>query len=74
MNASVPQDEIYGLVELLSFIADLCASQPEQLNVALCRHTATYYPAHHLCDEILEVADRFAQTIGFSDAAMERDR
>lgn len=74
MNASVPQDGIYNLVELLGFIAEVCAKHPEELNVALCRHTGTYYPANHLRAEILEVADRFAQTTGFADAAMEADR
>jgi len=73
MNASIPQDEIYGLVEILGFIAEVCDRQPEQLNVALCRHTGTYYPAHWLRADILEIADRLAQTIGFADATMEAD-
>lgn len=74
MNVSIPQDEIYAAVELLNFIAEVCDSQPEELNVALCRHTSTYYPAHWLRADILEVADRLAQAIGFADATMGADR
>lgn len=74
MNAVVPQDEIYATVELLGFVADLCDAQPEELNVALCRFMGTYYPAHHLRAEVLEIADRLARSIGFADAAMERDQ
>jgi len=71
MNASVPEVEILGVVELLNFVAELCADQPEELNVALCRFTATYYPAHQLRAEAKEMADRLARALGFVDASLE---
>lgn len=70
MKVSVEQQEIYGLVELLNFVADLCACQQEDLNVALCRFTAGYYPAKWLRDDVTEVADRLARAIGFKDSSM----
>lgn len=71
MNAQVPEEELLGAVELLRFVADLCAAQPEELNVALCRFTRTYYPAQQLLAEVVEVGDRLAQTLGFADLSLE---
>jgi hypothetical protein len=71
MNVSVPEQEVLAAVELLTFIADLCADRPEELNVALCRFTATYFPATDLRAEVKEMADGLARVLGFSDASLE---
>jgi hypothetical protein len=71
MNAQVPEEELLVAVDVLRFVADLCACQPEEMNVALCRFTSNYYPATHLRAEAIEVADRLAQAMGFLDASME---
>ena len=42
------EEEVVELIELLDFVADLCVGQPEELNVALCRFTLSYYPAAEL--------------------------
>ena len=47
MKAFLEEDAV-ELIELLDFVADLCVAQPEELNVALCRFTADYYPATEL--------------------------
>jgi hypothetical protein len=72
MNVPLPEEEIYGLVEMLGFIAGLCSNQQEQLNVALCRYTGGYYPAKDLRADVLQAADRLAQAIGLADASLER--
>lgn len=74
VTVSLPEEDLLGVVELLNFVADLCANQPEELNVALCRFTATYYPAQRLREEILETADRLAQALGFANASLEFTR
>jgi hypothetical protein len=71
MNAKVDEEDLLRAVELLRFVADLCRAEPEELNVALCRFTNTYYPAHHLLDEVVEVGDGLAQALGFADLSLE---
>jgi len=71
MNASVPEEELLLAVEVLRFVADLCACQPEELNVALCRFTSNYYPASELWAEATEVADCLARMLGLVDASLE---
>lgn len=71
MNASGPEEDLLVAVELLRFVADLCAGQPEELNVALCRFTASFYPSTWLRAEVLEVADRLAQVLGFVGSSLE---
>ena len=60
-----------AVIETLCFVAELCDSQPEQLNVALCRHTHTYYPAAELAASLRIAADRLAQGLGFANANFE---
>lgn len=50
--------ELVELVELLEFVADLCVAQPEELNVARCRFTASYFPAAELQAAVCIAADR----------------
>ena len=71
MNAQVPEEDLLVAVELLRFVADLCACQPEEIDVALCRFTSSYWPATELRAEAIEVADRLAQVMGFVDASLE---
>ena len=74
MNAPVPEETLVSTVELLCFIADLCADQQETMNVALCRFTHSYYPAKDLGTEAREVADGLARVLGFTDASLEPAR
>lgn len=71
MNAQITEEDLLVAVEVLRFVAELCAGQEEELNVALCRHTNTYYPAHHLAAEVKEIGDRLAQALGFADLSLE---
>ncbi|MGH9093066.1 MAG: hypothetical protein ACRDZR_17065 [Acidimicrobiales bacterium] len=74
MNAHVPEDQLVSAVEMLCFVADLCASQQETLNVALCRFTHSYYPAKDLRAEAKELADDLARALGFADSSLEPKR
>jgi hypothetical protein len=71
MNANVDEELLLCAAELLRFVADLCAAQPEGLDVALCRFTNNYYPAHYLRDEVVDVGDRLAKALGFTDLSLE---
>jgi hypothetical protein len=71
MNAGVDEELLLHVVEVLRFVADLCTAEPEGLNVALCRFTNNYYPAHHLRDEVVEVGDQLAKILGFADLSLE---
>lgn len=74
MNAEVPEETLVSVVELLGFVADLCAGQQETLNVALCRFTHSYYPSKELGAEAKELADVLAGALGFADAQLEPQR
>jgi len=52
------EEDTVELVELLDFVADLCVGQPEELGVALCRFTLSYYPAAELEAAARGAADR----------------
>jgi hypothetical protein len=65
------EEDLVGLIEMLSFVADLCHGQPDELNVALCRHTHAYYPAAELAADMRIAADRLAQALGFANANFE---
>jgi len=71
MRVSIEEEEIYRLVELLDFVADLCACQQEDLNVALCRFTASYYPARRLQADVMEVAEALRRAMGPEDSSLE---
>lgn len=63
MTTALSDEELYELYELLSFLVELCASRAEELNVALCRHTRSYFPAARLCAELIEHAERLASVL-----------
>jgi hypothetical protein len=71
MNPGVHQDQVLEAIEALRFVAERCTVQPEELDVALGRFTATYYPAHHLSAEVMDVADQLARSLGFADSTLE---
>jgi hypothetical protein len=72
MNASIPEEEIYGLVEMLTFVAALCGDQPELLDQALFRFCASpAYPAAELAGDVWAAADSLAKAIGFPNAALD---
>jgi hypothetical protein len=77
MSAPLPEVERLAAVdllvamELLRFVADLCAGQPEELNVALCRFTSCYYPSTDLAAEALGAADRLARLLGYAGSSPE---
>ena len=53
MNAAIPEEEIYGLVEMLTFVASLCGDQTELADQALQRFCASAaYPAAELPGEL----------------------
>jgi hypothetical protein len=58
MKAFLEEEDVVELIELLDFVADLCVGQPEELNVALCRFTLSYYPAAELETAARRAADR----------------
>ena len=72
MNAAIPEEEIYGLVEMLTFVAALCADQAELVDQALSRFCAsTAYPAAELAGDVWAAADSLAQAIGFPNASLD---
>jgi len=71
MNTPVPEEDLLLAVEVLRFVAELCAGQPQEMGVALCRFTSSYYPATALRAEVIEVADQLARVLGFVDASLE---
>ena len=71
MTVALLEEDVVGVIEMLTFVADLCHGQPEELNVALCRHTHTYYPAAELAADMRITANRLAQALGFANADFE---
>ena len=72
MNAAIPEDEVYGLVEMLTFLASLCGDQTELVDQALQGFCATAaYPAAELAGDLWAAADTLAQAIGFPNAALD---
>ena len=71
MTVSLLEEDVVAVIEMLTFVAELCDGQPEELNVALCRHTHTYYPAAELAAGLRIAADRLAQGLGFANADFE---
>ena len=72
MNAAIPEEEIYGLVEMLTFVASLCGDQAALLDQARSRFCASAaYPAAELAGDLWAAADTLAQAIGFPNAALD---
>jgi hypothetical protein len=72
MNASIPEEDIYELVEMLTFMAALCGDQAELLDQALARFCATdAYPAAELASDAWTAANSLAKAIGFPNASLD---
>ena len=72
MNASVPEEELVGIIEMLSFVSALCGEQAPTINEAICRFcTTAAYPADELASDLWAAADLLARAMGFANAAME---
>jgi hypothetical protein len=63
MCVKVPDELARQVLGLLLFVAEVCDARHEELNVALCLHTRSYYPAHHLQEELLEAAKELTAAI-----------
>jgi hypothetical protein len=72
MNVAIPDDELVGVIELLSFVADFAKCEAPLISTALARFVAhTGWDAAELRSEALCYADRLAQAMGFPDADMD---
>jgi hypothetical protein len=71
MSANIEDETLLSTVELLCFVADLCACEPEPLKEALCSFTTGHYLAEELGAEVRELADELARALGFADASLE---
>jgi hypothetical protein len=72
MNTCVPEEELVGIVEMLTFVSALCAEEETTINQAIYRFCATAaYPADELASDLWAAADLLARAMGFANAAME---
>jgi hypothetical protein len=72
MNASVPEEELVGIVEMLTFVSALCGDQEATINGAIFGFCATTaYRADDLASDLWAAADLLARAMGFANAAME---
>jgi len=73
MNIPIPIDvgDAIELVELLSFVADLCASAPGPMDRALERFVGPGYAALDLRQDAINLAGRLPFTLAFDDPSME---
>lgn len=75
MNVSIPDDDLVGLVELLTTVADLCRDEAKALDEALCWFMGTprTYGADALREDLLHWADHLARAMGYPDSVMDPD-
>ncbi|HET6965785.1 MAG TPA: hypothetical protein VFH58_13505 [Acidimicrobiales bacterium] len=72
MRVVLADEELYGLVECLSFVADFCAAEAPLISTALARFMPnTGWDAAVMRHEVLAHADRAAQALGFPDADLD---
>ncbi len=72
MNLAVPDDELVGIIELLSFVAQLCDEQEPLISRALVGFTGVdVYRAGELGLEASHWADFLARSLGFADRSLE---
>lgn len=74
MKATIAEEDLLYAVELLRFVAELCAARPTELDSALLGHTDPGYGARQLLSEVVEVGDALARALGFADLSMEPAR
>lgn len=69
LAAPMSSDEILAVVDLLVFVAELCAAQADHLDAALRRHTASCgYDAATLGFDAAMMADRLAGSLAYDNA------
>ena len=75
MTAPIPipidAGDAIELVELLGFVADLCASAPGPMNRALAGFVGPGYDAKDLAQDVISLAGRLPFTVGFDDPSLE---
>jgi hypothetical protein len=72
MNTCVPEEELVGIVEMLTFVSALCAEEETTINQAIYRFCGTAaYQADELASDLWAAADLLARAMGFANAAME---
>jgi hypothetical protein len=72
MNVSVPDEELLGVLECLSFVAQFCGCEAPLVSTALARFVpGTGWDAAELGREALAYADYLAQAMGFPDADLD---
>ena len=72
MNAAIPDEELVGVVELLSFVAEFCRAEAGPVSAALARFMGIrIYRADELAIEAISCADTLARAMGFPDSYMD---
>lgn len=74
MTATIAEEDLISALELLRFVAELCAARRKELHRALSGHTDPAYGAHQLLREVVEVGDALAKALGLVDLSMEPAR
>ena len=65
---NVAEEDLVEVVELLSFVINLCDSQNDAINKAIYYFTRTSsYAADELADDATDLANRLARALGFAD-------
>lgn len=64
----VGEEDLVGVIELLSFVINLCSAQNDAINKAMYYFTRTSsYAADELADDATDLANRLARALGFAD-------
>lgn len=67
-HVEVPEEDLASVIELLSFVINLCAAQNDAINKAIYYFTrSSSYAADELADDASNLAGRLARALGFAD-------
>jgi hypothetical protein len=69
---SLRADDVMEVVELLTFVSDVCASDAGSIDEALGRFVGSGYGSSDLKTEVVRLADTLARSLGFRDSQMEK--
>jgi hypothetical protein len=65
---NVAEEDLVGVIELLSFVINLIGEQSELIDTAMYYVTYTHmYASDDLAGEATELANRLARALGFAD-------
>jgi hypothetical protein len=68
VRAQVPEEDLVGVIELLSFVINLIGEQSDLIDTAMYYFTYTHaYASNDLAEEATELANRLARALGFAD-------